>query len=85
MAWRTVGKFITVTVDTKHMVFKKIVLRGTSSESFEAATNEALDRAEQTLDQVKWAEVLDQGVELAGDTREYQVELEVAFELESPE
>ncbi|MFW6003698.1 MAG: dodecin [Halanaeroarchaeum sp.] len=67
------------------MVFKKIVLRGTSSESFEAATNEALDRAEQTLDQVKWAEVLDQGVELAGDTREYQVELEVAFELESPE
>ncbi|UWG48497.1 Flavin-binding protein dodecin [Halanaeroarchaeum sp. HSR-CO] len=67
------------------MVFKKIVLRGTSSDSFEAATDEALDRAEETLDKVKWAEVLDQGVELAGGNREYQVELEVAFELESPE
>lgn len=67
------------------MVFKKIKLRGTSSESFEAATDDALDRAEETLDQVKWADVLEQGVELAGDGREYQVELEVAFELESPQ
>lgn len=67
------------------MVYKKIVLRGTSPESFEAATDEALDRAVETLDQVKWAEVLDQGVELAGGSREYQVELEVAFELESPQ
>lgn len=78
------GNFITVTVEADCMVFKKIVLRGTSSESFEAATNDALDRAKETLDQVKWAEVVDQGVELAGDTREYQVELEVSFELESP-
>ncbi|MFB6133611.1 MAG: dodecin [Halanaeroarchaeum sp.] len=67
------------------MVYKKIKLRGTSSESFEAATDDALDRAEETLDQVKWAEVLEQGVELAGEGREYQVELEVAFELASPQ
>ncbi|MFB6094074.1 MAG: dodecin [Halanaeroarchaeum sp.] len=67
------------------MVYKKIVLRGTSTDSFEAATDDALDRAEETLDRVKWAEVKEQGVELAGEGREYQVELEVAFELESPQ
>ncbi|MFB6070432.1 MAG: dodecin [Halanaeroarchaeum sp.] len=66
------------------MVYKKIVLRGTSEESFEAATDDALDRAEATLDGIKWAEVLEQGVELGSvEGREYQVELEVAFELES--
>ena len=68
------------------MVYKKIVLRGTSPDSFEDATNNALDRAEETLNNVKWAEVLEQGVEIASvEGRQYQVELEVAFELESPE
>lgn len=73
------------TAEPVHMVYKKIVLRGTSTDSFEAATDDALDRAVETLDQVKWAEVLEQGVELAGGAREYQVEVEVAFELESPQ
>lgn len=64
------------------MVFKKITLTGTSTDSFEAATDDAIDRARETLENVKWAEVKDMGVELATvDTREYQVELEVAFEL----
>ncbi|MFW6385018.1 MAG: dodecin [Halodesulfurarchaeum sp.] len=64
------------------MVFKKITLTGTSTDSFEAATDDAIDRARETLENVKWAEVKDMGVELASvDTREYQVELEVAFEL----
>lgn len=66
------------------MVFKKIVLRGTSPDSFEAATDDAIDRAEETLENLKWAEVMDQGVELAGGQREYQVELELAFEVETP-
>ena len=68
------------------MVFKKITLTGTSSESFEAAADDAVDRAEMTLDNVMWAEVTEMGVEVASvETREYQVELEVAFELEEPE
>ena len=67
------------------MVFKKVTLRGTSPDSFDRAADNAIDRAEETLKNVKWAEVTEQGVELAGDRREYQVELEVAFELESPE
>ena len=65
------------------MVFKKITLIGTSDESFDAAADDALDRAEDTLDNIYWEEVTEFGVEIAAvEGREYQAELEVAFELE---
>ncbi|NHX36724.1 MULTISPECIES: dodecin [Halolamina] len=65
------------------MVHKKITLIGSSSESFDAAADDAIDRAEDTLDNVKWAEVQEFGVELASvDDRQYQAEVEVAFELQ---
>jgi len=65
------------------MVYKKITLIGTSDQSFDAAVDDAVDRADATLDNVKWAEVDDMGVELASvDGRQYQAEVEVAFELE---
>ena len=64
------------------MVFKKIELIGTSSESIEDAVEEAVDRAESTLDNVQWVEVEDIGVEIASvEGREYQAEVRVAFEL----
>ena len=64
------------------MVFKKVRLIGTSPESFDAAADDAIDRAEETLDDVKWIEVDELGVELArADDREYQAEVTVAFEL----
>ena len=65
------------------MVFKKITLIGTSEESFEAAVDDAIARAEDTLDNVYWVEVEQMGVELASaDDREYQAEVEVAFEIQ---
>ncbi|WP_255170728.1 dodecin [Natrononativus amylolyticus] len=65
------------------MVFKKITLIGTSSESFDAAADDAIDRAEETLDNVHWVEVDELGVEVAtADDREYQAEVTVAFRLE---
>ncbi len=65
------------------MVFKKITLIGTSDESFDAAADEAIDRAEDTLENVYWAEVQEFGVEIKNaPTREYQAEVEIAFELE---
>ena len=65
------------------MVFKKITLIGTSEESFDAAVDDAVDRADATLDNVYWVEVEEMGVELASvEGREYQAEIEVAFELE---
>ena len=68
------------------MVFKKITLIGRSDESFDAAADDAIDRAEETLDNVKWATVEEFGVEIAQvEEREYQAEVEVAFELEGDE
>jgi flavin-binding protein dodecin len=65
------------------MVFKKITLIGTSENSFNEAADEAIDRAEQTLQNVYWVEVDELGVELASvENRMYQAEVTVAFELE---
>ena len=65
------------------MVYKKITLIGTSDESFDAAVDDAVNRADTTLDNVYWVEVEEFGVELASvDGRQYQAEVEVAFELE---
>lgn len=65
------------------MVFKKITLVGTSEDGFEDATDDAVDRAQATLQNVHWIEVDQLGVELAtADDREYQAEVTVAFELE---
>ncbi|MFC6824664.1 dodecin [Halopelagius fulvigenes] len=68
------------------MVFKKITLIGRSEESFDRAVDDAIDRADETLNNVKWLEVDELGVEIAAvENREYQAEVTVAFELESPE
>ena len=65
------------------MVFKKITLVGTSPESFDAAADDAIDRANRTLNNVHWIEVDQLGVEVASvEDREYQAEVTVAFELE---
>ncbi|ADB60751.1 protein of unknown function DUF1458 [Haloterrigena turkmenica DSM 5511] len=65
------------------MVFKKITLIGTSTESFDDAADNAIDRAEDTLQNLYWIEVDELGVELASvEDRQYQAEVTVAFELE---
>ena len=65
------------------MVFKKITLVGTSEESFDAAADDAIDRAQDTLNDVHWIEVDQLGVEIASvENRAYQAEVTVAFELE---
>ena len=65
------------------MVYKKIELVGRSGESFDAAVDDAIERARETLDNLMWIEVENLGVELASvEDREYQAEVKVAFELE---
>jgi hypothetical protein len=67
------------------MVYKKITLIGRSDESFDAAVDDAVDRANATLNNVHWVEVEELGVEIASvEDREYQAEVVVAFELEEP-
>ncbi|MFC4359161.1 dodecin [Halobium salinum] len=68
------------------MVFKKITLIGRSDESFDAAVDDAVTRATDTLNNVHWVEVESFGVEIASvEGHQYQAEVEVAFELESAE
>lgn len=65
------------------MVFKKIELIGTSEQSFEDAVDDAIERAEATLENVHWIEVEQLGVEVASvEDHEYQAEVKVAFQLE---
>ncbi len=65
------------------MAFEKATVIGTSTESFTAATDDAIDRALEQYENVKWAETELRGVELAqADDREYQVEATVAYEIE---
>ena len=62
------------------MAYEKATIIGTSTESFTAAADDAIDRAEERFDDVKWAETSIRGVELATvDDREYQVEAVVAY------
>jgi hypothetical protein len=68
------------------MVFKKVTLIGRSGASFDEAVDDAIDRAEETLDNVHWIEVDELGVEVASvEDREYQAEVTVAFQLRDGE
>ena len=65
------------------MVFKKITMIGASTDSFEDAADNAVDRAEEKLENIHWVEVDNLGVEVASvEGREYQAEVDIAFELE---
>lgn len=65
------------------MVFKKISLIGTSEDDFTSAVDDAIDRAQQTVQNIHWVEVESYGVEVASvPDREYQAEVTVAFRVE---
>lgn len=65
------------------MAFEKATIIGTSTEGFTEATDDAIDRAEDQYDDIKWAEVDTRGVELASvDEREYQVEVTIAHQVD---
>ncbi|MDY6819012.1 MAG: dodecin domain-containing protein [Halobacteriales archaeon] len=64
------------------MAYQKATIIGSSTESFTAAADDAIDRAEEKYGEVKWAETQLRGVEIASvDDREYQVEAVVAYEI----
>ena len=67
------------------MVFKKVTLVGRSTENFEGAIENVIDRAEETLENLMWVSVVTPTVELEETEREYQAEVEVAFELHEGE
>ena len=65
------------------MAFEKTTIIGTSTESFTAAADDAIEQATTQYDDVKWAETSLRGVELASvDEPEYQVEAVIAYEVD---
>ena len=63
-------------------IYRKTEIVGTSSESFEDAIARALARAQHSLRQVRWFEVTEQRGRIDDGQTEFQVTLEVGFELE---
>lgn len=68
------------------MVFKKVTLIGSSTDNLEGAVDDAIDRAEATIEDIHWVEVKNFGVEVASvEDREYQAEVEIAFKVQDQE
>lgn len=63
--------------------YKKIEIVGTSSESFSAATANAVAEASKTLHNIRWFEVVEQRGRVAdGAVAEYQTTIRVGFRLD---
>ena len=64
-------------------VYKVIALVGTSEESWEKAATAAIDRASQTLRDIRVARIVEQDVHLdPGKPLTYRVKLELSFKYE---
>ena len=64
-------------------VFKGVTIVGTSNEDFSSAIEVAIERARQTIRELRWIEVREQRGALRDGQIEYQVTLEVFFKLKS--
>ena len=67
-------------------VYKIIELTGTSTESIEAAVANAIQRANQTVKQLSWFEVVEtRGNITEGKIHRWQVTIKIGFALETAE
>jgi dodecin len=66
-------------------VFKGITIVGTSDESFSHAIEVAVERASQTIRELRWFSVQEQRGAIRNGRIEYQVTLEVFFKLRAEE
>lgn len=64
-------------------IYKKVEIIGTSSKSVEAAIQQAVDRAKESLEKLSWFEVQEVRGHINDDGKvsEYQVVMKIAFEL----
>ena len=65
---------------TSH-VYKGVTIAGTSDQSFSHAIEAAIERAKQTIRELRWFEVKEQRGAIRDGKVEYQVSLEVFFRL----
>lgn len=65
-------------------VYKSIELVGVSKQGFDDAVRVAVRRANETMRNLQWLEVLDQRAYVrGGDVQEFQVKVRIWFELEA--
>jgi flavin-binding protein dodecin len=69
----------------ENKVYSKTEIVGTSSVSFEDAVNKAIERAHETLRNLRWFEVTEQRGAIYEGQLEFQVTIEVGIELEEGE
>lgn len=62
-------------------VFKGVTIAGTSNESFSDAIKVAIERAAQTIRELRWFEVREQRGAIRDGEIEYQVAIEIFFKL----
>jgi flavin-binding protein dodecin len=66
-------------------IYRVIEIVGTSEDSIEDAIQSAISRADQTLRNLRWFEVVRTSGHIAdGEVRHYQVTLKVGFTMEGP-
>ena len=64
-------------------VYKGVTVVGTSTESFSEAIRMAVERANQTISELRWFEIRDQRGAVRNGQIEYQVTMEVFFKLKT--
>ena len=64
-------------------VYKGVTVVGTSTESFSDAIRRAVERANQTISELRWFEIRDQRGAFRNGQIEYQVTMEVFFKLKT--
>jgi dodecin len=64
-------------------VFKGVTIAGTSNESFSDAIKVAIERAGQTIRELRWFEIREQRGAVRDGKIEFQVTLEVFFKLKN--
>jgi flavin-binding protein dodecin len=64
-------------------VYKGVTVVGTSTESFSDAIQVGVERAQQTISELRWFEIRDQRGAVRDGQIEYQVTMEVFFKLKA--
>lgn len=63
-------------------VHKEVLVTATSAESWEDAALNAVDRTEATVENIQWAVVQDQSIQLdASDDPRYKTKVKIGFEV----
>lgn len=65
------------------VVHKEVTVTATSPESWEAAALNAVERTRATVDNLQWAVVQDQSIEIAtAETPQFKTKVKVGFEVQ---